>query len=263
MGKDSLKIALPELEPDMHNYLEAIRAAGMEPVQISSLRQILPDRWTGETFADTDGRVMPAKPEMFDGLLLPGGVDIDPARYGRENEGSVGICRELDELQFTLLDWFVRMKKPVFGICRGHQLINVYFGGTLIQHLPTADAHARDPEEEPSLPAGRGRAPDRRNVSRNREGSWIASVYGEVFAHNSSHHQAVERPGRGLIVDSYCVDDDVVEAMHHESLPVFSVQWHPERMCLAKKRDDMADGLPVLAFFRELAACSRRGCGGT
>ena len=218
----SIRIALPELEPDMDNYVAAISAAGMEPVLIRSLEQ-------------TAGM-----PETA-GLILPGGVDIDPARYGMANEGSVGISRELDELQFTLLDAFVRAKKPVFGICRGHQLINVYFGGTLIQHIPTARDHAHKLGE-----------PDRRNVSRNEAGSWIADVYGAEFAHNSSHHQAVDHPGEGLVVDSRCAADGVVEAMHHERLPVWSVQWHPERMCLAKARDDMVSGLPVLTYFREM-----------
>lgn len=76
-----------------------------------------------------------------DALLLPGGGDIDPAYYGEAINGSQQIDRELDQLQFSALDAFVRNGKPVLGICRGHQVINVYFGGTLIQHLPTADSH--------------------------------------------------------------------------------------------------------------------------
>ena len=78
-----------------------------------------------------------------DGLLLPGGGDIDPVYYGEEMNGSDEPDRELDKAQREILDAFVKAKKPILGICRGMQLINIYFGGSLHQDLGTRDIHTR------------------------------------------------------------------------------------------------------------------------
>ncbi len=104
--------------------------------------------------------------KVYDGLLIPGGVDINPSRYGQENRGSVMMMDELDELQFDILDAFVKNGKPILGICRGHQLINAYFGGTLIQHLPTAFRHSRKLDE-----------PDKVHRCIAEEESWLSTVY--------------------------------------------------------------------------------------
>jgi putative glutamine amidotransferase len=152
---------------------------------------------------------------------------------------------EADRQIIAVLDDFIRRGKPVLGICRGLQLINVYFGGTLIQHLPTSFRHFR-PLDTPV---------DKRHGCRTRPGSWLEKIYGREFIHNSSHHQAVDRLAPGLVVDSVCPEDGVVEALHHETLPVYGVQWHPERMCLRFASQDMVNGLHVLRFFSGL-------CGG-
>ena len=227
------KIALPEINQDVTNYVRALTAAGMEPVLISVRSEQIMNQYQQEYLDYSDFQV-----NNYDGLLIPGGWDVHPARYGQEIAGSVGIHEDLDELQFSVLDAFVKKKKPVLGICRGHQLINVYFGGTLIQHLPTSGRHAHVPD-----------VPDKIHAGQNIPSSWIEKIYGPRFLHNSAHHQAVDRPGGGLVIDSVCPDDQVVEAMHHEKLPVFSVQWHPERMCLSYAGRGMADGLEVLRFF--------------
>ena len=210
------RIAIPVLDRDVENYSDAVSAAGMVPVII--------------TEPETEG---------FDGLLLPGGVDIDPARYGERMNGSRGIDRALDELQFAVLDEFVLKRKPVLGICRGHQLINVYFGGTLIQDIPTAGSHT-------SVRPGC----DRVHLCAAEPGSWIEDLYGNCFASNSAHHQACGRMGKELILDACCNADGVAEALHHTGLPVFGVQFHPERMCLKHEREDAVNGLPVFSFFR-------------
>ena len=229
------RIALPEIDQDVRNYTRAIYAAGMEPIVISVASQQMRNSFQQEYLDYSHFHI-----DAYDGLVLPGGGDIDPKRYGREDEGKcMFIMDAMDELQLGILDDFVRSKKPVLGICRGHQLINVYFGGTLIQHLPTAFRHFRDIHS----PA------DKQHWSRNREGSWLEDIYGQTFSHNSSHHQAVECAGKGLVTDSWCLEDGVIEAMHHDSLPIHSVQWHPERMCLDHARDDTVNGLPVLQYF--------------
>lgn len=233
------RIAVPEIDQDVKNYTRAVFAAGMEPVVISVQTEQIQQKYQQEYLDYSEFCV-----KGYDGLLIPGGGDVNPARYGQENQGSIMIMDALDELQFAMLDDFVKSGKPVLGICRGHQVINVYFGGTLIQHLPTAFRHFRELDE-----------PDKVHRCVAGEGSWLAELYGTEFAHNSAHHQAVDRPGKGLVIDSFCLEDGTVEALHHVTLPIYSVQWHPERMCLALEREDTVNGLPVLQFFCRL-------CGG-
>ena len=133
---------------------------------------------------------------------------------------------------------------PVLGICRGMQLINVFFGGSLIQNLDASFRHAR-----------RGGDPDRVHDSFARKGSWIEEIYGGHFFHNSAHHQGVKELGDGLVIDSRSACDGVPEALHHSCLPVYGLQWHPERMCLSLEREDTVNGLPVFQYFCRL-------CGG-
>lgn len=211
----------------------------MDPIVISEQTEQSGSQYQQEYLDYSEFRV-----ENYDGLLIPGGWDVNPMRYGQENDGSIFVMNCLDDLQFDVLDKFVNSKKPVLGICRGHQLINVYFGGTLIQDLPTSYRHFYDENKQ-----------DRVHRCIAAQDSWLSKLYGTEFPHNSCHHQAVDRPGEGLLVDSYCLEDGTVEAIHHTSLPVFGVQWHPERMCLVHEREDTVNGLAVFQFFCRL-------CGG-
>ena len=178
-------------------------------------------------------------PAEYDGLLLPGGWDVNPARYGKERIPQETIDDELDGIQFDVLDRFLSAGKPVFGICRGHQLLNIFFGGTLIQHLPGAENHM-------SLAAGN----DNTHHVQIEPDTFLYRIYGAECTVNSSHHQGVEIHGKGLRPVMWS-DDGVIEATMHVSLPVWSVQWHPERMCFAHKRSDTADGSSVIRFFLE------------
>lgn len=227
------RIVIPEINQNIKNYVNAVRAAGMEPIAVSLQSEQLPQTYQQEYLDYSEFRA-----ESYDGLLIPGGGDINPARYGQENQGSTMILDTLDELQFAILDDFVKSGKPVFGICRGHQVINVYFGGTMIQHLSTSFRHSRKLDE-----------PDKVHRCIADRGSWLAEIYGTEFSHNSAHHQAVDRCGENLVIDSHCLEDGTVEAMHHATLPIYSVQWHPERMCLAWEREDTVNGLLALQFF--------------
>lgn len=222
MSKDVLKIAIPGRDGDVINYTIAMMMLGAQPV-------VVWDEWNAED---------------FDGLLLPGGVDVHPGRYGQENVACGTIDEALDEIQFSIADAFIKAGKPVMGICRGHQLLNVYFGGTLIQDLSNADYHKWTPEG------------DRVHETAAVEDSFIAELYGTEFAVNSAHHQAVDALGEGLRVIQHS-DDGVIEAMYHESLPVISVQWHPERMCFDHQRDDTVDGSAVLRYFLDMCAVSK------
>ena len=234
------RIVIPEINQNIRNYINAVIAAGMDPVAVSLQAEQIPQTYQQEYLDYSEFRV-----DAYDGLLIPGGGDINPVRYGQENHGSTMVIDALDKLQFAILDDFVKSGKPVFGICRGHQVINVYFGGTMIQHLPTSFRHARKLED-----------PDKVHRCIAKEGSWLAELYGTEFSHNSAHHQAVDRLGENLVVDSHCLEDGIIESMHHELLPIYSVQWHPERMCLDWEREDTVNGLPVLKFFAKM--CSEK-----
>lgn len=178
--------------------------------------------------------------EDFDALVLPGGGDIDPALFGERNQGSRVIEPALDRRQLALLDTFVRLSRPVLGICKGMQLINVYFGGGVIQDLPTHSMHQYDGK-------------DQVHSSHAVPGSVLHQLYGADFRVNSAHHQGIGSPGRGLSVIQYA-PDGVAEGIVHDSLPVIGVQWHPERMCFDFRREDTPDGSLLLSFFLSLTA---------
>lgn len=230
------KVLIPEIKQDVSNYTNAMYAAGMDPLVVSVQSFHLTHSFQREYIDYADVRA-----QSFDGLLLPGGGDINPEAYGEQNHGSIPVEKWIDRLQFSLLEDFLRLRRPVFGICRGLQLINVLLGGTLIQDLEDAPMHRCLPDRHDQVHACQAVA-----------GSWLCGLYGESFFHNSSHHQAVHRLGEGLIVDSRCPFDGVVESLHHADLPVYAVQWHPERMCLAHERSDTVNGLKVFSFFCKL-----------
>ena len=201
----------------MDHYSDAIEAAGGE-----AICKYLPEVCTD-----------------YDGLLLSGGNDMDPKYYGQEINGSVEIKPERDAAEYALLKAFVEAGKPVLGICRGHQLINVFFGGTLHQDIPEKKLHRCT---EPPYGA--------HNITAVK-GSVLHKLYGDEFVVNSIHHQAVDRLGENLIPTAYW-NSTYVEAFEHRNLPVYGVQFHPERMCVRFKREDAINGLPFFQWFIQL-----------
>ncbi|MBQ6695304.1 MAG: gamma-glutamyl-gamma-aminobutyrate hydrolase family protein [Lachnospiraceae bacterium] len=151
------------------------------------------------------------------GLLFPGGGDITPDLFGQTNQGSLHMDTELDLLQLRAFQAALRNGIPMLGICKGMQLINVGLGGTLRQHLTTADLHT---------------APDRDlyHETTIATGSFLYSLYGESAYVNSKHHQSVDQPGSRLLPVQWCPMDHCVEALVHTELPILGVQWHPERL---------------------------------
>jgi gamma-glutamyl-gamma-aminobutyrate hydrolase PuuD len=162
--------------------------------------------------------------DRLDGLVLQGGADIHPSCYGREPIAplqSTDLVRDLFELD--LLRAFMAAGKPVLGICRGMQLINVALGGTLHQDLVSSGA-ASDPHDRPGVEE------DHRHGLEFEPDGWLSGIYGGCVRAevNSIHHQGVEALGEGLQVEARA-GDGVVEAIRsgrHAFL--VGVQWHPE-----------------------------------
>ena len=152
-------------------------------------------------------------PEGCGALLLPGGGDVEPWRYGRGNTASRGLEPERDTAELMLLERFIAAGKPVLGICRGIQIINVFFGGTLCQDLP---GHSAVDGHDSFHTVRTARSP-------------LLAVCGPLCRVNSAHHQAVGRLGSGLAAVQRA-EDGVVEALCHRRFPVWAIQWHPERM---------------------------------
>lgn len=191
-------------------------------------------------------------PPEFDGLLLSGGVDVDPARYGEVRlNGSVETNPGRDDLEFALLERALASGAAVFGICRGLQLLNVALGGTLWQDLPT-----QRPGNVPhSFPRSEGHLPSHpahalRLATNLPPGvpfaSALAACGGESV--NSRHHQAVKDLAPGLLVLA-TAPDGLVEAAARPGPPfVAAVQWHPE---------NLVERAGQLALFDEFLSAAR------
>jgi putative glutamine amidotransferase len=163
--------------------------------------------------------------EALDGLVLQGGNDVAPQTYGEQplHPDWAGDAVR-DRYEIELIRAFVDAGKPVFGICRGHQLLNVAFGGTLLQDIPT---------QRPDAQMHINRAHYERNLHPVEivPGSRLAELYpGRTSATiNSIHHQAIKDLAPVFRVEARCPEDGIVEAIRHQG-PGFiaGVQWHPE-----------------------------------
>jgi len=192
--------------------------------------------------ADADAKYLPDIDTSYDGLILCGGNDIDPSRYNESVDGAIEIDRLRDQVEFDLLRAYIDAGKPVMGICRGFQLINVFFGGSLYQDLPDKSSHTSQTDHYIT-----------HSVTAT-ENSIVGKIYGTSFPVNSSHHQAVKVLGEGLNATAYW-KDKYVEAFEHKTLPIFGIQWHPEKMCFGHKRDDTVDGAEL---FKQFAAMCKK-----
>ena len=165
---------------------------------------------------------------LCDGLLLSGGEDVNPAFYGQTATEKCGkIVPARDHAEMKMLEAFLSTGKPILGICRGEQLMNVFFGGTL--HQDIADVATSCHDDYPRKNRGN------HEVSVTR-GTKLAEIMGqETFLANSLHHQAVDKVAPALILAATC-EDGIVEGVEHPAHPFcIGVQWHPEHMSAYSK----------------------------
>jgi putative glutamine amidotransferase len=169
--------------------------------------------------------------ERLDGLVLSGGADVDPERYGQdpdEDLGSVEPVRDAFELEIAAQA--ISASLPTLGICRGNQVLNIAAGGSLTQHCP---AHARFDREATAEVHG---------VSLD-EGSIPARAYGSERHVNSLHHQVIDELGSGVRAVGRA-DDGEIEAIEFAGKPIVGIQWHPE---MFRRRDPIFDWLIAAA----------------
>jgi putative glutamine amidotransferase len=161
----------------------------------------------------------------LDALVLMGGSDVCPATYGETAlRPAWNGDRHRDDYEIALLRAFIAEGKPVLGICRGAQVINVAMGGTLYQDIPT---------QRPDALRHRMQSIYERNCHATSimAGSGLAGLYGgaRLVKTNSVHHQAIKDLGRDLVVEAWSEPDRLVEAIRARGPSyVFAVQWHPE-----------------------------------
>lgn len=215
------------------HYLSAIREAGGEPVEVS-LR--LPADQLQQLARSLDAVVLTGSP-----------ADVDPQRFSSpRHPAAARPDPDRERTDIALLDHAMSAGKPVLAICYGEQLLNVHLGGTLLQDIPselqTTIDHDQDEDGNDGLHTVRIEGGHLAEVARQTHAGGEAQV-------NSSHHQAVLQPGRGLRVTARA-PDGVVEAIEWEGSPdwVVGVQWHPERM----RGDALAQ-----ALFRRLVTEAR------
>ena len=176
-------------------------------------------------FSTNDKDTIAAYLMLVDGLLFTGGIDINPRYFGQAPDpSSAKPVEPRDSFELRLIKAALQLKKPIFCICRGHQLLNVARGGTLFQDLglraESSLEHA-DPEQTGGVA---------HDVVLQKK-SLLYKVIGKTrIKCNSSHHQCIDKPGRGLVVTATS-SDGIIEGLELGAYPfLLSVQWHPERI---------------------------------
>ncbi len=182
----------------------------------------------------------------MDGFVFQGGADVSPKSYDEEmiEGGRWPGDYHRDQYELKIMDWAFKNKKPVLAICRGFQLVNVYFGGTLYQDLKietNTEIEHRNAELYDRIIHEIECPPD----------SLLQVIYGNNhFTVNSVHHQGIKVLGKDLVIDALCPQDKLIEAFHYKNMDehfIIGVQWHPEFSHTAK--DKVVNPGPIYEYF--------------
>ena len=232
-------IAVAWPKPD---YLRALERAGAEPRVLQPDHDPLPDALQG-----------------CDGVLLTGGVDVDPQRYGEtDKHDSVEIDPKRDEYEFALTRAALDRDLPLFAICRGAQLLNVVAGGTLVQDIPSAMASDLIHRRPQPPRVKKTDAHDIDVVPRTRLAGLLKRKSGnDAVAVNSRHHQSVKTVAPGFVV-SATAPDGIIEAIEKPTGAFcLGVQWHPENYWRTGEFAELFEGLVAAARARQRSRTAR------
>jgi len=218
-------------------YIQALLAAGAEASDI-------------QLVSDADASTVLARD--YNGILFCGGEDVDPSFYGEEKQHlSVHEYRPRDEFEFALLDRALARRLPILGICRGVQMINVGFGGSLYQDMKE---DAEPQFEHRQTEEGKTRQEATHSVLVTDADSSLGAIVHGTCRVNSLHHQAVKRVGHGLKVTARSEDGFVEAVEAADEYPfLMAVQWHPEEMA-ANSSEQREIFVRFLQKCREVAA---------
>ena len=164
--------------------------------------------------------------DEIDGLMLPGGDDIDPLSYNEKNRGlSLNVSPDRDFIEFYLLEKALKNRIPLLGICRGCQLINVFMGGSLYQDIAQEHGSIRDHVN--------GDKPLdflSHEVKIEKNTAFFDIYKSERITVNSRHHQAIRDLSSDLTAAGMSDDDGIIEAVENRELGITALQWHPENL---------------------------------
>lgn len=180
--------------------------------------------------------------ETVDGIIITGGYDVDPLLYKEEPTNKQGFTlRERDYFDIAVVNYAIQLRKPILGICRGIQILNVAFGGTLYQDISDIEGAyiKHNQSSKPDFPG---------HSVKIEKGTKLFDILGEKVITNSFHHQAVKDVAKGFIVTAVAADG-VIEGIEKEDEEfVVGVQWHPEMMA-ARENTEMLKIFQKLVYY--------------
>ena len=198
------------------HYIDSVQMSGGIPITLPVLEHF-------------DTNIIRSQINLVDGILIQGGVDVTPSLYGEEPVPELDITsKQTDEYILEIIKYAIDRKIPILGICKGMQLINVSFGGSLYQDLKYAGLDSkshRQSEDSITKPF------HSINIEKNSLLNKILPNHEQIMV-NSFHHQAVKELGKGLAIDAKA-DDGIIECIHYDdkSQWILGLQFHPEQLC--------------------------------
>jgi putative glutamine amidotransferase len=220
------------------SYVDAVTSAGGIPVILPPVEDIS----LAESLVN-----------HCDGFIFIGGPDINPKRYNEDPHPTFNpLAERRENYDFAVIEEVLRKKKPFLAVCLGHQEINVALGGTLIQDIAAETSSPVQHSMKHSPHYGR------HDVIVEKNCKLHDLVGTTTLSTNTSHHQAVEKPGKGLRITSRCTDG-TIESVELEDYPFgIGVQWHPEKLIDEKAHLSIFQGLIKAASKKDASSPSRR-----